>query len=359
MTSMLTRRILGTVSVILLIAGAFLLTYVVGSPPAGSFTVRVDLGAQAGKGLRAGSDVKVRGVLVGTVRSIELDEDARPYARVLIRPVHRLPADVSVVVSNKTFLGEKQLELVPQSESLGAGEPLGPGAVLAVGREGPTEVQEFIAALEPVLDAIDPVELAAVVDTFGSFDASDARTAAENIEVSARLAEFGAETASVQLDRLSAAATLIGELATTADSFNRLNRSLPTWVSLLPDRQGDIHEQFELLSAFAVTLADLLRVEQDTIAEVLAVTTIVNGVLADQASDLSGVIFGVARYAHKLAGHGGSLNDGSEYGWFSAFMGGEGELEELCEHLPPEFQEAAPGCINESDSTDDEGGGSQ
>ena len=353
------RAIMGTVAVILLVAGAFLLTEVVASPPDGSFTVRVDLGAQAGKGLRAGSDVKVRGVLVGTVRSIELDEDARPYARVLIRPVHRLPADVSVVVSNKTFLGEKQLELIPQAGSLAAGEPLGPGAVLEVAREGPTEVQEFIAALEPVLDAIDPVELAAVVDTFGSFDASDARTAADNIEMSARLAEFGADTASEQLDRLGSAATLIGELATTADQFNRLNRSLPTWVSLLPDRQGDIHAQFELLSAFSVTLADFLRVEQDTIAEVLAVTTIVNGVLADQASDLSGVIFGVARYAEKLSSHAGSLNDGSEYGWFSAFIGGAGQVEALCESLPPEFQEAAPGCINESDSTDpDDGGGS-
>ncbi len=347
MTILFVRRILGTVAAILLVAGGYLLVEVVSSPPAGSYEITVDLGRDAGKGLRQGSDVKVRGVLVGTVQQIELDDNAHPRATVLIRPVQRLPRDVSAVVSSKTFLGEKQIELVPSTDSLAAGEPLGEGDVVSVTRGGPTEVQEFIAALDPLFDSIDPLELATIVDTFGSFDRQDAETAARNIEVSSQLADFGAETAAAQLDRLSAAATLIGELATTADDFNRLNRSLPTWASLLPDRQADIHNQFELLSAFSLTLADFLRVEADNIREVLVATTIVNAVFADQADDLARVIEGVGLYALKLGAHGGSLNDGSEYGWFSSFMGNEGEVEQLCESLPPEFREGAPGCVSD------------
>lgn len=360
MTSILTRRILGTIAVILLVAGSYLLVQVVSSPPEGSYTVRVNLGAEAGKGLRQGSDVKVRGVLVGTVRRIQLDDRARPYATVLIRPEHRLPADISAVVSSKTFLGEKQIELVPGPDSLVAGQPLGQGAVIEVARRGPTEVQEFIATLEPLLDAIDPLELAAVVDTFGSFDRADAQTAARNIETAARFADFSARTAAAQLDRLSSTATLIAELATTADDFNRLNRSLPTWVSLLPDRQADISNQFELLSAFSLTLADLLQVEAANIREVLAAITIVNAVLADQADDIAGAIQGIGLYAHKLGAHGGSLNDGSEYGWFTAFIGNEGQIDQLCESLPPEFQRAAPGCVPDEDDPNqgpDDGGG--
>lgn len=355
MTSTLVRRILGTVAVILIVAGSYLLVEVVASPPAGSYEITVDLGRDAGKGLRQGSDVKVRGVLVGTVKQIELDEDARPHATVLIRPVQRLPRDMSAVVSSKTFLGEKQIELVPAADSLADGEPLGDGDVVHVSRDGPTEVQQFIATLEPLLDSIDPLELATIVDTFGSFDRQDAETAARNIEVSSQLADFGAETASAQLDRLSAAATLIGELATTADDFNRLNRSLPTWASLLPDRQADIHNQFELLSTFSLTLADFLRVEADNIREVLVATTIVNAVFANQADDLARVIEGVGLYAHKLGAHGGSLNDGSEYGWFSSFIGNEGEIDQLCESLPPEFQEGAPACVPDDSEGGDDG----
>ncbi|MBW3577222.1 MAG: MCE family protein [Actinobacteria bacterium] len=340
------RRLAGVLAAVALVVGGVALLGVVAAPPSGSYDVTVHLGRSAGKGLDPGSDVKVRGVLVGSISDVRLDENGNAVAVATIRPIHRLPREVTPAVTSKTFLGEKQLELRPRRERLNAGPPLSGGDVLRVADDdAPTEVQDFLASLEPVLDAIDPVELGMVVDTLGDFDRTDAEIAARNIEVGAELADFGARTAPEQLARLSALATLAAELATTAEDFNRLNRSLPAWVGVLPDRQPAVRRNLETLSSFSQVTRDFLQVQQDAIREVLAVTTTVNRVIAGQADGLSQMIFGIYRYSLKLASHGGSLSDHSEHGWFRGLIGGEGELEELCGRLPGEFQRRAPGCV--------------
>ncbi|HEX2027165.1 MAG TPA: MlaD family protein [Nitriliruptorales bacterium] len=348
------RRIAGALAVVATVVAAVALTRVVGAPPSGSYRITVELGSHAGKGLDPGSDVKVRGVLVGTVNEVRLDEDADAVATLTIFPEHVLPREMDVAVTSKTFLGEKQVELRPRPASLSTPPHLAEEDVLTVPpEEGPTEVQELLAALEPVLDAVDPVELAQVVDALGSFDLRDAQTAGRNIDVTADLLGFAADTAPQQLDRISGLATLTGELATTAADVNRLNRSLPTWASLLPDRQQDVRANLEALAAFSQVLSDFLGVEEDPIAQVLRVTTLVNGVVAGQADDLGDAIFGLYRYAFKLGFHGGSLTDGTEHGWFTVFSGGEGELQRLCGSLPAPLQQEAPLCVAGADPGED------
>ncbi|MGH3440798.1 MAG: MlaD family protein, partial [Nitriliruptorales bacterium] len=179
------RRLLGTLAILLFVAGGKVLFDAVAAPPSGSIEVVAHLG-RAGQGLDAGSDVKVRGVQVGTVKEVTLDDRANAVATLVIHPVHRLPKDVEALVVAKTLLGEKQIVLRPRGESLSEGPALADGDVLGVAGGGqPTEVQELVAALVPILDEIGPFDLAAIVDTFGSLDRQDAETAAENIELGA------------------------------------------------------------------------------------------------------------------------------------------------------------------------------
>lgn len=345
MSSTPVRRVLGLLAAIALVAAGKVVFDQLTGPPAGSYQVTVRLG-HAGNGLDAGSDVKVRGILVGQVTDIRLGDNAQAVATLTIFPGPRLPADVTPVVTSKTFLGEKQVELRPAAPRLTAGDPLAAGAVLETARR-PTEVEELLTAVQPVVEAIDPAELAAVVDTLGAFDRADARIAGRNIELGARLTDFGAETAAAQLDRLSTLADITGELSTVAGDVNRLNASLPRWVSVLPDRQPTVRTNLERLAVFSRVLNEFLQTEEDSIADVLEVTTTVNGVLAGQADDLSRFVFGVFRYAKRLGTHNGVLVDGTDHGWFRAFVGGEGQAERLCDSLPPAVQRAAPGCVGE------------
>ena len=340
----LLRRLGGTVAIILLLDLAFLGLKIVNGPEPRSYQVTAVLG-QAGAGLGVGSDVKVRGVRVGKVLGLTLNENAEAVALIemLAEPSLPDPSRLGVAVTAKTLLGEKQVELFPAGNSL---DPpyLQAGDVLTVDpARYPTEVQDVIAALDPFFDAIDPRDLGDLVDTFGALE-GEGDTIGANLDAAAELAAFGAETAETQLDRLSTFADVTEALADASGDINRLMRSLPRWTSLLPDRQADVRTNLALLSSFSNTFADFLEVEETQIDALLEVGTLIGGVLEGRSDKLAELIFGVYRYSYKLGHHGGNLSDGTEFAWFRAFMGGEGAIQDFCDQLPPEFNEIAPGC---------------
>ncbi len=103
------RRIVGFTSALLLTALTLLAFRVVTAPSPGSYEVEALLG-RAGAGLGPGSDVKVRGAVVGEVVDLRYVE-GRAVATLLMEPEPRLPAELDLVVTAKTLLGEKQVEL--------------------------------------------------------------------------------------------------------------------------------------------------------------------------------------------------------------------------------------------------------
>ncbi|MBW3561596.1 MAG: MCE family protein [Actinobacteria bacterium] len=339
------RRLVGVTAVILLLALSKLLFAEVSSDE-GTFRVLAVLG-DAGSGLQEGGDVKMRGVLVGEIIGLSfVDGEAR--ATLQLEERYRIPRDVVIVVTAKTFLGPKQVELRPQ----GPLEPplLTPDDVLRVdAADQPVEVQEVLAQLDGLFTDIPAGDLATLVDALGSFDEQDAEVVGRNIDQGAELAAFGARTADEQIARLSALADVVDALAGTVDDFNRLNRSLPRWVSLLPDRQADVRSALDSLSAFSLTLAGFLEVERSTIRRLLVTGDAIGGVIEPRVDEIGRLVFGIYRYSRNFGEHGGSLNDGTEHAWFRAHIGEEGETERFCEHLPPELEQAAPGCVPSGD----------
>lgn len=118
--------------------------------------------ASAGQGLIAGSDVKVRGVRIGQVQSVRL-AGGRALVTLHIDDGVRVPASASAAVRPVSLFGPKYVELIP-----GAGERTGPwlapGATVTQTTSA-VELGDILARSYPVLTAIDPQELAIVVDT--------------------------------------------------------------------------------------------------------------------------------------------------------------------------------------------------
>lgn len=341
-------RIVGTAGLVLLVAAGMIIFQWVGSPPSGSYQVTAILG-DAGSGMFVGADVKVRDVIVGSMTDIQLDENAQAVGTLTLDPEPRLPADVDVVVTDKTVLGEKQIELKPRGP-LSEGERLPDGAVLTASPElQPVAFQDVLANFEGVLAAIDGRALARIVDAL-AFTPEQAELAGRNFDLLGELGEFAARTAPAQLDRLRSFANVIGELATAADDINRLNRTLPTWATLLPDRQGDIRAGLESLERFSDRFATFLRIEEDQIDRFLASGEAVGQVLDPRMQTISEYIFGVYRYSMSLGIHGGNLNDGTEHAWFRVFSSPSEEAARICEQFPPDLQELAPGCSPEGES---------
>lgn len=114
--SPLQRRLAGLASLVLLGAVGWAGTALALGSFAHRYQVRVVLG-EPGQGLTPGSDVKMRGVLVGEVADVTLDEDLRAVATLKLSDGYQVPARSTYAVANKTLLGEKQVEVTSTARS--------------------------------------------------------------------------------------------------------------------------------------------------------------------------------------------------------------------------------------------------
>ena len=200
-----------------------------------------------------------------------------------------------MVVTDKTVLGEKQIEL-RTDRPLDEGPRLQPGTILTASPDlQPVPFQDVLAELEQVLAVIEGDQLARIVDALG-FDQSQAELAGRNLDLLGELSDFNARTAQDQLARLRSFANVIGTLEPAADDITRLNRTLPRWAELLPDRQADVRAGLESLTRFSDRFATFLRIEEPQIDRLLEVGTIVGEVLDPRMQQISEYIFGVYRF---------------------------------------------------------------
>lgn len=341
MDQVVVRRILGTASAVLVIALGYLGMKWRYAPPPDSYTVTAVLG-RAGSGLTQGSDVKARGVRIGQVASLAYD-DGTATAVLRLEDDPRLPApeDLTLVVTAKTLLGEKQIELTFPEDRFGHEPFLMAGDTLVAARP-PTELQEVLDELTPFLDAIDGQDLATIVDALGEQE-GEGPAIAENIELSQRLADFGQRTAQQNLENLAALADIAAALEPRAGDINRLNNAVAEATRVLREQQLDVRRNLESLTRFATGFAELLEVEEPTIDRLMRTGDRIGAVLERQAPHIANLIHGLYTYTSELGKHGGDLDDGSEYAFFRILIGG-GEVDPiqvLCGHAggsPP------PGC---------------
>uniref|UniRef100_UPI003511462D MlaD family protein n=1 Tax=Euzebya sp. TaxID=1971409 RepID=UPI003511462D len=137
------------------------------------FTVTL---GETGQGLISGSDVVARGVIVGEVGEIRLGDDLQAVVELVLEPQYRIPRDAVFAVTGKTLLGEKQVE-IRFDGAFDEGEAIADGEVVD-DPERVVELQDVLSELDEVLGAIDPTDLAVLVDDgLGAFVGQDAQIA--------------------------------------------------------------------------------------------------------------------------------------------------------------------------------------
>jgi phospholipid/cholesterol/gamma-HCH transport system substrate-binding protein len=121
----------------------------------------------AGVNLPQNADVKLRGMIVGEVRSVEPD-DGRVKMVLGMNPklIGKVPKGVSAQLVPKTLFGEKYVALIPPTggdtgESLKAGDTITKASV-------PIEVETLLNDLYPLLDAVDPANLSYTLSAVSS-----------------------------------------------------------------------------------------------------------------------------------------------------------------------------------------------
>ena len=123
-------------------------------------TLEVD---QAGNQMRAGADVKVRGAVVGEVRSIK-QSGGRAVMQLALEPesASLLPAGVTARLRPKTLFGERYVDL--QVPAHAGGIHLVSGDVIHQDRSAASiEVEKVLSDLMPLLQAVEPQKLSATL----------------------------------------------------------------------------------------------------------------------------------------------------------------------------------------------------
>jgi phospholipid/cholesterol/gamma-HCH transport system substrate-binding protein len=236
------NRVLGIVFVVLLAAG--LTTSVLRYHKAFTPAVRVTLHAErAGLYLTDGADVKLRGVVVGDVRSVSTNGDGALIRLALDpAPTRWIPADVTARLLPKTLFGERYVELVPSSGS--SAPAIRDGAVITQDHSRTAvELERVLDEALPLLQSIQPDKLAATLSAMATALEGRGEQLGANL---ARLDDY--------LRRLNPEMPAIAEdvrkLATVLDSYDS---ALPDLLALLRDltvTAGTISDQRTQLSAF-------------------------------------------------------------------------------------------------------------
>lgn len=121
-----------------------------------------------GSQMREGADVKVRGVVVGEVRAVEPAADGAAL-ELALRPdsVELVPANVAARLLPKTLFGERfvalQLPDVPAAAAIADGDVITQDRTRAA-----IEVEQVLDHLLPVLQAVEPDQLAVTLSALSS-----------------------------------------------------------------------------------------------------------------------------------------------------------------------------------------------
>ncbi|MFC5804632.1 MCE family protein [Streptomyces formicae] len=217
-------------------------------------TVTVLTGS-VGNEMHANAEVKLRGVVIGEVRSIRTDGDGARLTLAIDRDqMGRVPADVTAQMLPTTLFGERFVALVPPAGGA-TSEALRSGATIPQDRSGNAiELEQVLDNLLPLLTAVQPEKLSATL------------------------------TAVAQA--LEGRGEQLGRTLVTLDAhLKKLNPHLPTL-------NRDISRLVEVSNLYADAAPDIVQALTDF--------TTTSGTIAGQQAELAGLYGATTRTAQDL-----------------------------------------------------------
>ena len=223
--------------------------------PADYVTVHI---SRAGLQLLPGSDVKERGLIVGSVDSISSTGDGADL-RLRLTPseARKIPANVSVRLLPKTLFGEKYVDLVPPAQP--SGEFLADGAVIDEDQTKPTlEIDEALDDLLPTLRAVPPVELNRTLTALATALTGRGGELGQTIgDADAYLRQFNPQLPKLQHD-MAALATVSRTYSEAAPALLRMLGNLTVTSNTIVEQQHQISLFLDDVTGSANATHDLL-----------------------------------------------------------------------------------------------------
>jgi phospholipid/cholesterol/gamma-HCH transport system substrate-binding protein len=276
--------------------------------------------AAAGQGLLPQSDVKIRGVNIGSVKTVRL-VDGRALVRMDIDDDERVPVGASATIRPKTLFGEKFVDIEP-GPTEASGPYLGDEDEIADAIGG-FELERVLSEAYPILQAVDPDELAAIL--------SELAAAGDGLgpTVNRTIVNF-ATVADQQERRLRELEQFLDDLALLAETFEgstpdllATSRDLNVALPELNARGPQLATALDSAARLSADLADLLEDNKPILEKAITQGGKALQVLSDERARIPGLVRGL-RYFFEVLGSVGriELGDGTNLAAVKGILGG-------------------------------------
>ncbi len=250
---------------------------------------------RVGNQLAPPADVKLRGMIVGEVRSVSSDGTKATVDLALEpRTVGLIPANVSARLIPKTLFGEKFVDL--QIPARPARARLAEGDVITQDRSSTAiELERVLDDLLPLLRTINPAKLNATLNALSTALEGRGRRLGENLElVDGYFRRLNPELPTIQED-LVRLADVSAIYADAAPDLVRMLRNFSVTTSTIADRSQAYAGFLAGTAGFATTTQQLLEENDDRIIQLAAVGRPTLALLARYAPEYPCLLKGLAQ----------------------------------------------------------------
>ncbi|MGM1059121.1 MCE family protein [Saccharothrix sp. Mg75] len=290
----LKRRLLG---VVFLAVIALFLTFTVALyNDAFTKVVKVTLKTdRVGNQLLVDSDVKVRGMVVGHVDGIRTSGDGAELDLALDPDqVGHIPANVSARLLPKTLFGERYVNLVlPERED----GPLGEGDVIEQDRSsGAVELEQVLADLMPVLQAVQPEKLATTLSAVSQALENRGEPLGETlVQLDSYLGELNPELPKLK-EGISRLADVSNTYADAAPDLVRALSDATVTSRTLVDQRENLLAVYGALTTTSVDVNSFLAVNKNNLIQLADVSRPTLELLAKYAPEYPCLLKGLAEF---------------------------------------------------------------
>ncbi|MFD5141894.1 MCE family protein [Streptomyces sp. NPDC058401] len=226
--------------------------------------------SSVGNEMHPGAEVKMRGVVIGEVRSIAAtDTGARLTLAMDPDTLHRVPADVRAQMLPTTLFGERFVALVPPASP--SPEPIGAGAVIPEDRSSnAVELQQVLDNVLPMLSAVQPQKLSATLSAVSrALEGRGDKLGDTLTQLDAHLAKFNPELPALNRD-LRELVKVSNVYADAAPDIVTALTDFTTTSGTLAEKESELAGTFGATTRTAQDITSFLRQNKDNIIRLAA-----------------------------------------------------------------------------------------
>ena len=239
---------------------------------------------RVGSQLRTGGDVKVRGMLVGEVRSV-LAKGDHAELELALDPdkTHVIPRNVSARLLPKTLFGERYVALQLPDTSEG---PIKAGDVIPQDRSSAAiELQKVLDDVMPLLQAVQPEKLSSTLTAVSTaLDGRGKQLGQTLVQLSDYLGKLNPSLPDVKAD-ITGLANVANTYDKAAPDLLQALSDLTTTSRTIVDQRAQLSDLYATVTAASVDLTSFLQVNKDNLIRLTTAVQPTLDVLAKYAPE--------------------------------------------------------------------------